>query len=232
VKTCDILKTCDIVRMTGLSRAQIAREAAKGEVPGASRSDGLHWEFRNTAELHSWVKWRANNAGRKPKPRKKTSCAAEREGNPIPSRKTRGPLKQAHHFSPAIAGDLDLETVQELTALDSVGWEMSGRYLAHKLLKNQLAIGDWLAHGEDRFAQRGKLDSFHEKACNITGLDKRVLKDLGAVVRKITPEVRQTALKNLFSWGHLRIFSKLPDDDQREWLNVLAEATKTQKVTL
>ena len=53
--------TCHLCQFTGLSRSQIAREAARGEIPGASRWDGVHFEFADSPDLRSWMMERRDN---------------------------------------------------------------------------------------------------------------------------------------------------------------------------
>lgn len=58
--------------LTGLSRSQIAREAGRGEIPGAERPDGVHFAFPDTDKLRHWAKWRGQVRGRKPRANKST----------------------------------------------------------------------------------------------------------------------------------------------------------------
>lgn len=49
------LKTGDLVRLTGYSRASIARMARRFEIPGACAPDGLHFAFEDSPELRAWI---------------------------------------------------------------------------------------------------------------------------------------------------------------------------------
>jgi len=45
----------------------ISREAAAKEIPGARRTDGVHFEYEDTPLLRQWVEWRKGVRGRKPR---------------------------------------------------------------------------------------------------------------------------------------------------------------------
>jgi hypothetical protein len=49
------LKSQDIMRETGLSKASVARLAKEGKIPGAYRVDGCHFAFPNTQQLRNWI---------------------------------------------------------------------------------------------------------------------------------------------------------------------------------
>ena len=74
-------RTSDLCEFTGLSRSQIAREAARGEIPGASRRDGVHFDFAHSPELRSWMMERRHNRHHK---RTDWTRFLEDEGTPRP----------------------------------------------------------------------------------------------------------------------------------------------------
>jgi hypothetical protein len=49
------LKTGDLVRLTGYSRASIARMARGFEIPGTCAPDGVHFAFEDGADLRDWI---------------------------------------------------------------------------------------------------------------------------------------------------------------------------------
>jgi predicted DNA-binding transcriptional regulator AlpA len=49
------LKTDDLVRLTGYSRASIARMARRLEIPGTCAPDGVHFAFEDGDELRQWI---------------------------------------------------------------------------------------------------------------------------------------------------------------------------------
>lgn len=49
------LKTGDLVRLTGYSRASIARMARGGQLPGTCSPDGVHFAFEDNEDLRRWV---------------------------------------------------------------------------------------------------------------------------------------------------------------------------------
>lgn len=59
----DYLHASDIRKLTGLSRASVARLATGNEIPGAFRHDGVHFRFENSPALAAWIE--LQNAKRK-----------------------------------------------------------------------------------------------------------------------------------------------------------------------
>ena len=49
------IKSADIQRFTGLSRAQVALLAAKKQIPGADRRNGYHFIFKDDYRLRTWM---------------------------------------------------------------------------------------------------------------------------------------------------------------------------------
>lgn len=49
------IKSTDIQRFTGLSRAQVALLASKKKIPGAVRRDGYHFVFKDDSRLRTWM---------------------------------------------------------------------------------------------------------------------------------------------------------------------------------
>jgi len=49
------LKTGDLVRLTGYSRASIARMARSGQLPGTCSPDGVHFAFEDGDDLRAWI---------------------------------------------------------------------------------------------------------------------------------------------------------------------------------
>jgi hypothetical protein len=50
------LRTIDVAKETGHSRRHVPRLAALGDIPGARRKRGGHWEFRDSARLKTWMR--------------------------------------------------------------------------------------------------------------------------------------------------------------------------------
>lgn len=44
-----------LAKMIGLKRRQVANLAKKGMIPGVSRPDGCHFQYRLTPELRDWI---------------------------------------------------------------------------------------------------------------------------------------------------------------------------------
>ena len=53
------LKTGDLVRLTGYSRASIARMARLHEIPGTCAPDGVHFAFEDGDDLRDWISLKA-----------------------------------------------------------------------------------------------------------------------------------------------------------------------------
>jgi hypothetical protein len=53
------LRTSNVCALTGLSPRQVARLASAGLIPGAKRSDGVHFEFTNRQDFRAWIKQQA-----------------------------------------------------------------------------------------------------------------------------------------------------------------------------
>lgn len=51
----DDLYASDIRKLTGLSKASVARLASRNEIPGAFRHDGVHFRFQNSPALAAWI---------------------------------------------------------------------------------------------------------------------------------------------------------------------------------
>ena len=49
------LSTTQLAELTGFSKRQIQRMAANGEIPGAKRTSGGHWQVADTSELSGWI---------------------------------------------------------------------------------------------------------------------------------------------------------------------------------
>lgn len=49
------LSTTQLAELTGFSKRQIQRMAAKGEIPGAARTSGGHWQVADTPTLSEWI---------------------------------------------------------------------------------------------------------------------------------------------------------------------------------
>lgn len=58
------LKTGDLVRLTGYSRASIARMARRFEIPGVCAPDGVHFAFEDGDELRQWIDQNKKRRGR------------------------------------------------------------------------------------------------------------------------------------------------------------------------
>lgn len=67
----DDLYASDIRKLTGLSKASVARLASRNEIPGAFRHDGVHFRFQNSPALAAWID--LQNAKRKIPATKKSS---------------------------------------------------------------------------------------------------------------------------------------------------------------
>lgn len=54
---CDMthLRTGDLVRLTGYSRATIARRARAGDIPGTFAPDGVHFAYEDGDDLRQWI---------------------------------------------------------------------------------------------------------------------------------------------------------------------------------
>jgi hypothetical protein len=50
-----VLSSEYLARLTGFNRRHIPRKAERGEIPGAQRTKGGHWEFPATHELRGWI---------------------------------------------------------------------------------------------------------------------------------------------------------------------------------
>jgi hypothetical protein len=54
--------------MIGLKRRQIAYLARNGQIPGAIRPDGYHYQYPVTPELLDWIKWKRRQVERRKHP--------------------------------------------------------------------------------------------------------------------------------------------------------------------
>jgi hypothetical protein len=74
------LSVKQIARLTGLKRRRIAELARQGEIPGAIRRDGYHFEYRVSPSLFEWIEWKAARVEERKRPKPKQSPAFNRMG--------------------------------------------------------------------------------------------------------------------------------------------------------
>jgi len=118
-----------------------------------------------------------------------------------------------------ISGELSLEE-----------WADIGKNIGRASTAFQLAVGDWLNYGEDRWRGQGELGfvedgtqgtnrtdaAFYEYTCGLTGLDRQTLKDYAWVARAVPSSLRKDDL----SYQHFKVLAKLPELEQREWVDL------------
>ena len=49
------LRAKNVVKLSGLSPRHLARLAARGDIPGAVRADGVHFEYADTEAFRQWL---------------------------------------------------------------------------------------------------------------------------------------------------------------------------------
>lgn len=72
------LKTGDLVRLTGYSRASIARMARCYEIPGTFTPDGVHFAFEDSDDLRLWIEDRKKRRSKFAKDRPNFKVASHR----------------------------------------------------------------------------------------------------------------------------------------------------------
>lgn len=89
-------------------------------------------------------------------------------------------------------------------------------------------IGDWLVYGQDHFERQLPLPGFelpakgrvnrstYDAALAATSLDFTTLQNYAYVARRVPRELRQDKLP----WEHHRIVAKLPEPEQKRWLEI------------
>jgi hypothetical protein len=108
-----------------------------------------------------------------------------------------------------ISGRLSVEEWQELA--NGIG--EAARSIA-------FIVGDWLVYGQNLFGTDGDPDRrvdhpSYQLALHATGLDLSTLQSYAYVSRKVPYSLRSERL----SWEHHRLLAKLPEGDQRDWID-------------
>ena len=80
-------------------------------------------------------------------------------------------------------------------------------------------IGDWLVYGQSLFGSDGQPDkrvdsATYKLALDATGLDLSTLQNYAYVSRSVPFSLRSERL----SWEHHRVLAKLPEPDQKDWI--------------
>lgn len=113
------------------------------------------------------------------------------------------------------------------------GWADAGKRLGGAAASFQLAVGDWLIYGEDRWrgqeafdfgaelAKSGRVGSdFLDYACMLTGLDRGVLKKYAHVARHVDAGNRRPGL----SFKHYEVLAKIREEEQEKWISLIEDA--------
>lgn len=106
-------------------------------------------------------------------------------------------------------------------------WAEIGKKISRAKTAFQLAVGDWLVYGEDRWRGQETFQfdglstartdaAFYDYACELTGLDRQTLKDYAWVSRAVPSSLRKDDL----SFQHFKVLAKLPEPEQREWVAI------------
>lgn len=109
------LRSKDLQALSGLSRASIARLAREGDIPGARRKDGVHFEFPDSPELRNWAKARKIARNAHPlQPQRKTTRPSS----------VRSLTRQYERWSRRVS----------LTFPDSLAWDRARQEFFHDIL--------------------------------------------------------------------------------------------------
>lgn len=109
-------------------------------------------------------------------------------------------------------------------------WAEIGKKIGRASTAFQLAVGDWLVYGEDRWKGQGELgfvgdgtagtdrtdSAFYDYACQLTGIDRQVIKNYAYVSRNVGSSLRHDDL----SYQHYVVLAKLPVPEQVEWVGL------------
>jgi len=107
-------------------------------------------------------------------------------------------------------------------------WAEVGKRIGQASTAFQLAVGDWLVYGEDRWRGQGELgltgdgtggtgrtdSAFYAYVCQLTGLDRQVIKNYAYVARNVASSLRNDDL----SYQHFVVLAKLPREEQNQWV--------------
>lgn len=116
-------------------------------------------------------------------------------------------------------------TIAEDTTFEQ--WAEMGRKIGRASTAFQMAVGDWLIYGQEHFEGNPALPGLERKAgrtssnlldyaCELTRLDRATLSDYAYVARKVPCSARAEQL----TFRHYKVLAKLPEDEQREWIDL------------
>lgn len=106
-------------------------------------------------------------------------------------------------------------------------WAEIGRKIGQASTAFQMAVGDWLVYGQEHFEGSPALSGLERKAgrvssalmdyaCELTRMDRATLSDYAYVARKVPCSARAEQL----TFRHYKVLAKLPEDEQREWIEL------------
>jgi hypothetical protein len=109
-------------------------------------------------------------------------------------------------------------------------WADVGRKIGRASTAFQLAVGDWLVYGQERFEGKPALPGMERKAgrvgtdivdyaCELTRLDRQTLANYAWTSRKVPCSVRTEQL----TYRHFEILAKLPEPEQEQWVELATE---------
>jgi len=112
-------------------------------------------------------------------------------------------------------------------------WHSLATSIGHLARSVGFIVGDWLVYGQSLLGMEGQPDrrvdaDAYRIAMEATGLDLSTLQNYAYVSRSVPFSVRSESL----SWEHHRLLAKLPEDQQKEWIEIcLRENENGERMT-